>query len=150
MYTWLNEDEESVSSNVDECEENETEDNADDDDQLEFNALDAFISEELPEAALGKMNHIKCSAHLLDKLGSVDALEAREKCAKYAEIFDRVNKKLSALWKIKESRQKSEYFKETTGKSITIPHRIRWLATHEAVSVTFFYISFFAPNTYKP
>lgn len=68
---------------------------------------------------------------MLDKLGS---MIAREKCSIYADIYDRIHRKMTNLWKIRDSRQQSKYFVQTTGKVIIPPHRIRWLGTNDAVS----------------
>lgn len=84
---------------------------------------------------LGSMNHVKCGSHLVDKLASVDALKAREICSVFADEYDRIHNKMVKLWKIKDSRQQNEYFVEVTGKTVIPPHRIRWLGTHDAVSV---------------
>lgn len=146
-YAWLNEDDTEFENEPQEpCDDDEKDDYDNDDEfELELNESNDFTSEiigQLPAPLLGKMNHVKCSAHKTDKLGSKDALEAKNMCPNYAETFDRVHRKMSELWKIRDSRQKSEFFKQQTGKTMLKPHRIRWLGTHDAVSRPKFSFSF--------
>lgn len=70
--------------------------NVDDDDDAITTEMDsdpdAFIAHELllplPTPLLGNMNHVKCGAHQLDKLGSIHASKARNKCSIYADKYD--------------------------------------------------------------
>lgn len=51
------------------------------------------------------MNRIGCSAHMLDKVGRRDALDAMNE-EKYAEMHNKVFKKLQVIWDQKDSRLK--------------------------------------------
>lgn len=83
---------------------------------------------------LGQMNHINCSSHMLDKVGSKDALKAKE-YPTYDEMCSTVFGKLEVIWSQKESRLRSELFTRITGRKLIGPHRIRWMKTFDAVSV---------------
>lgn len=89
---------------------------------------DTDISDLLPN-----LNRIGCSAHLLDKLGKKDALNARFD-QDYAAMYDLVFGKLHTIWDIKESRLFAEIFTRITKRKIVGPHRIRWSQTFNAVS----------------
>lgn len=84
---------------------------------------------------LAHMNRIDCAAHKLEKLGRVDALNAKSSDENYADLYDRVFSKLEAIWAVKDSRLNAEIFSKITGKRAFGPHRIRWLKTWEAVCV---------------
>lgn len=147
-YNWSDADDEPEpnASNNDDNVDDDDDDNDDDDDAgLEDIPMamvydpDAFVAHNVPISAslLGNMNHVKCAAHQLDKLGSKHALEAINKCSVYADIYNRIDAKLNKIWKIRDSRLQTECFVHLTGKHIIGPHRIRWMATYEAVSYTF-------------
>lgn len=114
-----------------------------DSDEMDFVPVFDCDEDENVNHTLGKMNHIRCAAHKLNRLASVDALKAKEKCRTYANKYDRLMNKMTKLWKIRDSRQQSEFFKKTTGHSIIGPHRIRWLGTHDAVSKNSNYLKTF-------
>lgn len=82
---------------------------------------------------LAKMNRVACSSHLLDKVGSKDALKANENTA-YKTMYDGVFEKLQTIWKQKDSRISAEVFTRITGRKLIGPHPIRWLKTFDAVS----------------
>lgn len=98
----------------------------------------SFHIEELPELLLENMNRIDCSAHKLDKLGKIDALNAKNNDPDYSDLYDRAFSKLEAIWSLKESRLNAELFTKITGKKLIGPHRIRWLKTCDAVSLVYF------------
>lgn len=100
----------------------------------------SFVIHELPALPLMNANRVDCGAHKLDKLGKIDALDAKRNDPDYAEIHDRVFDKLARIWSLKESRLNAELFERMTGKKLTGPHRIRWLKTFESVSCFFFLI----------
>lgn len=97
-----------------------------------IDASDCFRIEELP-TSLGKMNRIDCAAHMMDKLGKKDALNASNDAC-YSDLYDRTFGKLESIWNVKESRLNAEIFTRKTGRKMIRPHRIRWLKTWEAVS----------------
>lgn len=96
----------------------------------------AFVVHELPLSLplLKYANRIDCGAHKIDKLGSIDALNANNSDYSYAELYTRVFKKLEAIWNLKDSRLSAEIFERITGRKLTRPHRIRWLKTFESVN----------------
>lgn len=100
------------------------------------NETDAFAVHDLPLSMplLMFANRIDCGAHKVDKLGKIDALNARENNSSYAEIYDRVFGKLESIWNLKDSRLSAEVFEKITGKKLLGPHRIRWLKTFESVN----------------
>lgn len=83
---------------------------------------------------LANINRIACSSHMLDKVGSLDTLEAK-KDVEYAAMYDTVFGKLKSIWDLKASRLHSEEFERITKKKLIGPHRIRWLKTFDAVGV---------------
>lgn len=99
---------------------------------------DVFVVHELPIHVLANMNRIDCSAHKLEKLGRKDAAKAEGLDPEYDDLHERVFVKLQAIWKLKDSRLNAEVFFRKTGRKVVGPHRIRWLKTHEAVSLTSF------------
>lgn len=101
---------------------------------------DAFVIHELPSSMplLAFANRVDCAAHKLDKLGKIDAVNAKTNNSDYAQIYDRVFGKLETIWNLKDSRLSAEIFEKITGKKLTGPHRIRWLKTFESVIVLFF------------
>lgn len=103
-------------------------------DEERFIVRELFSSSESePTDLLPNLNRIGCSAHLLDKLGKKDALNASsdERYAnKYKQVFD----KLEKIWDIKNSRLYAEAYSSITGHQILGPHRIRWSKTFDAVS----------------
>lgn len=113
--------------------------NADDDAQFSSNNNNAnsetFFIHELPLELLPNMNRIDCSSHKLEKLGRIDVQNAKGHDEQYDNCHDRVFAKLEKIWKLKDSRISAEIFYRITRKKLTIPHRIRWLKTHEAVNV---------------
>lgn len=90
-----------------------------------------------PTDLLPNLNRIGCSAHLLDKLGKVDALNANSN-KEYAEMYKIVFNKLEKIWDIKNSRLYAEVYSKITGRKIIGPHRIRWSKTFDAVSSDLF------------
>lgn len=106
------------------------------------NQSNSFQLHELPNL-LGDMNRIDCAAHKLDKLGKIDALNAKNIDPNYAQLYDRVFDKLNKIWSQKKSRLSSEIFLRITGKNLIGPHRIRWLKLCQAVSATVKYFFFF-------
>lgn len=95
---------------------------------------ETFYIHELPPQLLTNINRIDCSSHKLDKLGKIDVKQALGHDDRYDYLHKRVFDKLEEIWKLKDSRISAEIFHRITGKKITIPHRIRWLKTTEAVS----------------
>lgn len=98
-------------------------------------------SEPLPVQLLPNTNRISCSAHILDKLGKVDALKANSD-EDYSVMYEKVFKKLRSIWGIKDSRLDAELFKRITGRQLIGPHRIRWSKTFDAVS-TYYNLQFY-------
>lgn len=95
---------------------------------------ETFHIHELPDQLLTNINRIDCSSHKLDKLGKIDVKQALGHDQQYDSLHKRTFTKLDAIWKLKDSRISAEIFHRITGKKLTIPHRIRWLKTNEAVS----------------
>lgn len=82
---------------------------------------------------LSKINRIACSSHALDKVGSKDSKNAKKQ-KNYKRIHDNVMRKVKNLWKQKKKRKQAEIYKRVTGRKLKGPHRIRWLATFDAVT----------------
>lgn len=114
---------------------------ADGDDNAQSSSNDknseVFYIHELPFHLLTNVNRIDCSSHKLDKLGKIDVHDAKGRSGRYDDLHDHVFEKLAKIWKLKDSRLNAEMFHRITGKKLTIPHRIRWLKTHEAVRFLF-------------
>lgn len=115
-------------------------DDTDDDNTIEKMVIDGeiYTSEtveiESVYRLLSEINHINCAAHMIDKLGGAPIDAACAKNADFADKYARCMEKLKKIWKIKDSRTKHEYFARETGVHVIGPHRIRWLATYDAVS----------------
>lgn len=108
---------------------------------------DRFIVHELfsteqsvvePIKLLPNLNRVACSAHMLDKLGKIDALNALDDID-FANMHKKVFDKLETIWNIKNSRLCSEVFHRITGRKIIGPHKIRWSKTFDAVSTQYTY-----------
>lgn len=97
--------------------------------------MDDILNSIVQRRVLGKMNRVDCSAHKVDKLGSIDAVNAMNDDSDYAAIYTSVFNKLNSIWALKDSRISAEIFKRITGKSVIGPHRIRWMKEFVAVSL---------------
>lgn len=112
---------------------------------VELFTSDAFIDSDAEDEnadqnpcrkLLAKMNHINCSSHMLDKVGSIDALKAKQNHdITYNTMYDQVFEKHENIWKCKDSRLSAEGFTRINGRKLIGPHRIRWMKTFDAVSV---------------
>lgn len=109
------------------------------DDATESNRdrADVFVVHDViddDEPLLGAMNRVACSSHRLDKVGKVDAWNAKNDVF-YQQIHENVFAKLEKVWEQKESRLNAELFSKITGRKLIGPHKIRWLKTFDAVSI---------------
>lgn len=100
--------------------------------------LPLFTIEEIDQTCdLSFTNRIDCGAHKIDKLASVDSLDALNNDNDYKAVHTETFKTLDGIWSIKNSRFKSEHFFRVTGKKVVRPHNIRWLKHFEAVNIPF-------------
>lgn len=86
------------------------------------------------------INLINCAAHLLDKLGKQPVSIACQRDESFSAKYQTSHRKMEAIWKIRDSRNKAEYFKKEIGLNIIGPHRIRWMATFDAVCLYFSFV----------
>lgn len=129
MEVFDDEDEENVESN-------ENDGNVEESHEDQRILLHEFPEQPLSSGRFQHMNRIACAAHKLDKLGSKDALKARNDST-YKEIHDRAFNILERIWALKASRLSAEVFYRSTGKKLVGPHRIRWMKTFDAVSTRY-------------